>query len=246
MQAPNVDHLEITPLSQPPRVTIRVPGSKSITNRALVLAALNSAPECTLTGALWSEDTEVMVDCLKGLGFAIGEDWVHGLLHVQRPKTDRLIPAPAAELFVANSGTTMRFLTALVSLGRGRYRLDGSERMRQRPVADLLAALQQMGVRALSEAGNGCPPVVVEANSLRGGSVRIRGDVSSQFLSGLLLVAPCADGDLSIEVDGPLVSMPYVKMTLEMLQQWRLLVDCGLPALFVPGGQRPRRSVYAI
>src|SRR5437763_12680751 len=103
-----------------------------------------------------------------------------------------------------------------------------------------------MGLRELSEAGNGCPPFIVEANGLRGGCVRIRGDVSSQFLSGLLLVAPCADGDLSIEVDGPLVSMPYVKMTLEMLQQWRLRVDGGLPALFVPGGQRPRRSVYAI
>src|SRR5205807_625228 len=128
----------------------------------------------------------------------------------------------------------------------GRYRLDGSERMRQRPVGDLLAALQQMGVRALSEAGNGCPPVIVEANCLRGGSVRIRGDVSSQFLSALLLAAPCALGDLSIAVDGPLVSMPYVKMTLEMLRQWRLRVAGGLPALLVPGGQRPRRSLYAI
>jgi 3-phosphoshikimate 1-carboxyvinyltransferase len=227
-------------------VAIRVPGSKSITNRALVLAALNAERECILTGGLWSEDTEVMVDGLNRLGFAVGEDWVHSLLQVKRPRTDRLIPAEEADLFVANSGTTMRFLTALTSLGHGRYRLDGSERMRQRPIGDLLAALQQLGVCALSEAPNGCPPVVVGATGLHGGTVRIRGDVSSQFLSGLLLAAPCSEGEITIEVEGPLVSQPYVTMTLEMMKQWRLRVLGELPKLVIPGGQRPRRSVYVI
>ncbi len=238
--------LEIKPLRQPPHVAIRVPGSKSITNRALVLAALNAERECILTGALWSEDTEVMVEGLDRLGFAVGEDWVHSLLQVKRPSTDRLIPAEDADLFVANSGTTMRFLTALTSLGHGHYRLDGSERMRQRPIGDLLVALQQLGVIAVSEELNGCPPVVVEANGLHGGTVRIRGDVSSQFLSGLMLAAPCALGNITIEVDGPLVSQPYVTMTLEMMKQWRLRVLGELPKLVIPGGQRPRRSVYVI
>ena len=230
----------------PPRAVIRVPGSKSITNRALVLAALNSERECTLTGALWSEDTEVMVDCLNRLGYAVAEDWVHSLLQVQRPRGDRLIPADRADLFCANSGTTMRFLTALVGHGVGRYRLDGSARMRERPIGDLLVALEQLGVSATSESKNACPPVLVEANGLRGGTVSIRGDVSSQFLSGLLLAAPCADGDTTIEVDGPLVSAPYVSMTLAMMKQWRLEVH-SIPGKFhVPGGQRPRRSVYTI
>src|SRR5262249_46976607 len=121
-----------------------------------------------------------------------------------------------------------------------------SQRMRQRPIADLLAALNHLGVRASSEPGNGYPPVVVESQGLKGGAVRIRSDVSSQFLSGLLLAAPCAGGDTTIEVDGPLVSVPYLNMTLEMMKQWRLRVDGALPTLLIPGGQRPRRSVYAI
>jgi 3-phosphoshikimate 1-carboxyvinyltransferase len=140
----------------------------------------------------------------------------------------------------------MRFLTALVSLGQGRYRLDGSARMRERPIEDLLTALRGLGIKAHSEAGNGCPPVIIESAGLSGGTVRIRGDISSQFLTGLLLAAPCAAGTTTIEVDGPLVSEPYVAMTLAMLKQWRLRVDAAFPTFRIPGGQRPRRSLYAI
>src|SRR5277367_1397009 len=98
----------------------------------------------------------------------------------------------------------MRFLTALVSLGHGRYRLDGIPRMRERPIEDLLCALRQLGVRAFSEAGNGCPPVIVESQGLKGGNVRIRGDISSQFLSALLMVAPLAEDLVVIDVEPPL------------------------------------------
>src|SRR6202043_1619668 len=104
------------------------------------------------------------------------------------------IPSPSAALFVGNSGTTMRFLTAMVCLGHGRYRLDGVPRMRERPIEDLLAALRQLGAHARAERGNGCPPVVIEANGLPGGTVRVKGDVSSQFLSALLMAAPYARG----------------------------------------------------
>jgi 3-phosphoshikimate 1-carboxyvinyltransferase len=217
--------LEIIPLAKPPSATVTVPGSKSITNRALVLAALASRETaCTLTGALHSEDTEVMVDCLNRLGFRVDAGWDQATITVQQNNTGRLIPAVSADLFVANSGTTMRFLVAMVSLGVGTYRLDGVQRMRERPVEDLLAALRRVGVDARSENQTGCPPVVIRgAGGWSGSRLRVRGDVSSQFLSGLLLAAAWSrtDGqEVVIEIDGPLVSYPYVQLTLEMLNPW--------------------------
>jgi 3-phosphoshikimate 1-carboxyvinyltransferase len=219
---PLPDPLEIQPLSRAPSAAVRVPGSKSITNRALVLAALTArASPWILRGALRSEDTEVMIDCLRALGFGVLANWSDDTVLVSNSGPDR-IPARSADLFVANSGTTMRFLTAMVSLGHGRFRLDGVPRMRERPIADLLDGLGQLGVDAVSERRNGCPPVVVQADGLRGGAVRIRGGVSSQFLSGLLLAAPFASGPVTITVEGPLVSSPYVFMTVQMLRQWGL------------------------
>jgi 3-phosphoshikimate 1-carboxyvinyltransferase len=221
----NQETLEIEPLPGLPTATIHVPGSKSITNRALVLAALTGEGGVTeLRGALHSEDTEVMVAALRQLGFRVATDWESSVIRVAGTQ-GQLIPAREADLFVGNSGTSMRFLTALCSLGHGRYRLDGVPRMRERPIEDLLAALGQLGVRATSEKENGCPPVIIEADGLRGGHVRIRGDISSQFLSGLLLVAPFASSQVMIEVDGPLVSWPYVSMTVQMLRQWTLQVE---------------------
>src|SRR5262245_45579409 len=213
--------LEIIPLKQPPTATIRVPGSKSITNRALVLAALTAKGfACDLRGTLQSEDTEVMIEALRALGFRVFTEWPESVVVVSSREDEPIIPAAEAELFVANSGTTMRFLTGLVSLGHGRYRLDGVPRMRERPIEDLLVALRELGVIAYSEKNNGCPPVIVLANGLKGGCVRIKGDVSSQFLSGLLMAAPYAHTEVRIDVDGPLVSWPYVRMTAEMLGQW--------------------------
>src|SRR5262245_47734781 len=141
------DRLEIKPLERPLSATIRVPGSKSITNRALVLAALacRNGP-CVLDGALRSEDTEVMIESLSRLRFDARADWPANRITIGRNESGRLIPVSSADLFVANSGTTMRFLTAAVSLGRGRYRLDGVARMRERPINDLLDALAQLGV----------------------------------------------------------------------------------------------------
>jgi 3-phosphoshikimate 1-carboxyvinyltransferase len=217
--------LELTPLAKPPSATVTVPGSKSITNRALVLAALASRETaCTLTGALHSEDTEVMVDSLNRLGFRVAPDWPRAKITVHPNDTGRHIPAAVADLFVANSGTTMRFLAAMVSLGAGTYRLDGVSRMRERPVEDLLAALRQVGVDARSENQTGCPPVVIRGSGGWSASrLRVRGDVSSQFLSGLLLAAAWsrADGqEVVIDIDGPLVSVPYVELTLRMLNPW--------------------------
>src|SRR5207249_10482810 len=130
----------------------------------------------------------------RALGFRVLTDWPNSVVCVSSEADRPLIPAASADLWVANSGTTMRFLTALVGLGKGRYRLDGVQRMRERPIEDLLDALRQLGVEAHSEQRNGCPPVVVRTNGLTGGRARIRGDISSQFLSALLMVAPFARG----------------------------------------------------
>ncbi|MBM3997072.1 MAG: 3-phosphoshikimate 1-carboxyvinyltransferase [Planctomycetes bacterium] len=238
MQYPH--QIAIAPLTKPPHATVRVPGSKSITNRALVLAAL-TAHETVIDGALQSEDTEVMVDCLRRLGFTILPDWEAESIRVLHDSAQPRIPASSADLYVANSGTTMRFLAAMVALGNGRYRLDGVPRMRERPIADLLNALDQLGVKAVCEFNNGCPPVVIEANGLPGGTVHIRGDTSSQFLSGLLMAGSMARGDVIIIVDGPLVSVPYVSMTVAMMRQFGLSVFTGRAGQFaVHAPQTPK------
>jgi 3-phosphoshikimate 1-carboxyvinyltransferase len=239
--------LEIQPLSRRPRAAIQVPGSKSITNRAFILAALCSRThdDCTLIDWLNSEDTWVMLECLEALGYSTHLSKTR--MGFSRHHTDRIVPSQAADLFVANSGTTMRFLTAMLALGHGRYRLDGVPRMRERPIQDLLDALGQLGVKAYSETQNGCPPVIVEANGLPGGHVKIKGSVSSQFLSGLLMASPFAEADVQIEVDGPLVSVPYVDMTLAMMRQFNLKVEHDDRRLFrIPGQQRGGVNYYRI
>jgi 3-phosphoshikimate 1-carboxyvinyltransferase len=244
------DRLQIVPLRNNPRAEIRVPGSKSITNRALVLAALASNEDgCQLCGVLRCEDTEVMIEALRALGFGVEAHWRASppLVRVRRDNLFRPIPAQKADLFVGNSGTTMRFLTALVSLGHGRYRLDGVARMRERPIEDLLSALRKLGVQAHSERGDGFPPVLVETTGLRGGRVRIKGDLSSQFLSGLLMAAPLAREEVVIEVDGPMVSTPYVTMTVEMMKGFGVRVDCERDMRFVvPGRQEYVRHGFDV
>jgi len=223
-----VSSLEIQPVAGPIRATVTPPGSKSLTNRALVCAALAQGTS-QLTGVLDSEDTRVMVESLARLGIELAADWPAGTIDVVG--CGGRIPAKGAELFVANSGTTMRFLTAMAALGQGTFRLDGTPRMRQRPIRDLLDALAVLGVDAQSEPGNGCPPVVIQANGLAGGTAAIRGDVSSQFLSGLLMAAPCARGPLELKIDGELVSVPYVQMTLRVMRAFGSSVDASATAL---------------
>ncbi|WP_020468591.1 3-phosphoshikimate 1-carboxyvinyltransferase [Zavarzinella formosa] len=226
--------LTITPFTGTLNVTVDVPGSKSLTNRAMVLAAMS--PRCTLTGALQSEDTEVMIDCLRRLGWQVTEAWGKQEVTVERidANHDSKIPKTNAELFVGNSGTTIRFLTAMLALGNGHYRLDGIPRMRERPIGDLLDGLTQLGVNARSEADTGCPPVVLEAHGLKGGRVSVRADKSSQFLSGLLLALPFAEADTEVTITGPLVSEPYIAMTLSLLRQ------CGLSVEVQDGGRTYR------
>jgi 3-phosphoshikimate 1-carboxyvinyltransferase len=215
------NELEIVPRG-PIHGSIRPPGSKSITNRALVCAALADG-RSTLTGALDSEDSQVMIGALKKLGVRIHGRLGNGLVEVDGCGGE--LPAQAAELYVANSGTTVRFLAAMVSLGHGRFRLDGTARMRERPIGDLIESLRQLGVDAAAESPGGCPPVLIHAAGLRGGRARIRGDVSSQFLSGLLLAAPYAAQPATLTVEGELVSQPYVNMTLAVMEAFGVHTD---------------------
>jgi 3-phosphoshikimate 1-carboxyvinyltransferase len=218
MSEPSAYPVEITmtPWASPPqRARVRVPGSKSLTNRALIVAAMADGPS-TLTGALDSDDTRVMVDSLRRLGIALEHDPAAATIRVAG--CGGRIPAASAELFVANSGTSLRFLTAMLANGRGTYKLDGTPRMHQRPVADLLMALNGLGSDARSDLGTGCPPVTVNAGGLDGGYAFVKGDVSSQFLSGLLMALPYARETTSVEVDGTLVSRPYVAMTLAVME----------------------------
>ncbi|MGL4463971.1 MAG: 3-phosphoshikimate 1-carboxyvinyltransferase [Planctomycetia bacterium] len=216
--SPFVDPLPIPPARRPVQGEVRVPGSKSYTNRALPAAAL-AAGVSTITGLLDSEDTRVMMDSLRRLGVAIDHHPASSSVRVAGADlaAGGSFPNAAADLFLANSGTSMRFLTAVVAVGKGVYTLDGVARMRERPIGDLLAAMTALGVDARSLSGDDCPPVVVRAAGLPGGAVSLRGDVSSQFLSALLLAAPCAAAPLTIRVVGPLVSKPYVDMTLAVV-----------------------------
>jgi len=217
--------------------TVRVPGSKSLTNRALVIAALADGAS-RLDGALVAEDSEVLLRALSTLGFRVE---ARGPRIVVQGRGGS-VPERSAELDVRLSGTSMRFLTALVALGRGRYRLDGNARMRERPIQDLLSALRGLGADAVSEAGNGCPPVVVRAGGLRGGTATVEGSRSSQYLSALLMVAPYAGAPVTLEVAGELQSKPFIDMTLRLMSDFGVEVGREGYRRFdvAPGRYRPR------
>jgi len=237
--------IEIQSVRKPVMGSIRPPGSKSITNRALVCAALAKGTS-TLIGALDSEDTQVMVEGLEVLGIDV-DDRDDGKSLVVTGCGGN-IPNEQGRIFVGNSGTTIRFLTALVALGQGEYRLDGIARMRERPISDLVNALRQLGVEVVCETDDRCPPVVVKANGLAGGIARIKGNISSQYLSGLLMAAPCAAGPVTVEVEGTLVSVPYVEMTLAVMRSFgaEAEVASDYSKIVVPHSGYQAVATYAI
>ncbi len=212
----------ILPVQRPVSGAVRPPGSKSLTNRALIVSALAEGTS-QLSGVLESDDTRVMVASLQQLGVAVEWDREQKTIGITgcagRP------PAAEADLWLQNSGTSIRFLTALCALGHGTYRLDGNERMRERPIGDLVTALRQLGTSVDCAPETMCPPVTVHGTGLAGGEVTVSGDVSSQFLSGLLMAAPCAADPVTITVRGILVSQPYVTMTLEVMRAFGVSAD---------------------
>jgi 3-phosphoshikimate 1-carboxyvinyltransferase len=234
--------LPIHPVSHPIEGTIRVPGSKSITNRALLLAALAEGPS-RLEGALFSDDTRYMEAALNQLGVPVRGDEKAETYEVEG--RGGAFPTAEAELFLGNAGTATRFLSAALCLGQGNYHVDGIPRMRQRPIGDLLGALRELGADITST--DDCVPLEIRAKGLKGGAVKLRGDASSQFLSALLLVAPKTRDGLKIDIDGPLFSKPYVEMTLRMLEQWGATSENqDLASFYVAGNQNFKAQNYII
>ena len=222
---------------------VRVPGSKSITNRALLVAALARGTS-RLSGALESDDTRVMRVALAALGCKLEVDGdalrVHG--------RDGRFTAPAAALDVANSGTTARFLTAAAALADGPVVIDGSPRMRERPIADLVDALGALGARCEILGRAGCPPVRVAGGGLAGGVARIDARRSSQYVSAVLLAAPYARQDVTLVAEsGRVVSRPYVDLTLALMRDFGADAGwCAQDSLRVAAGRGYRARDYAI
>ncbi len=237
------DTIEIQPATGPVSGTPVIPGSKSITNRALVTAALGDGTS-TLTGPLFSDDTHYMAQALHQLGIPVRADEAARTMTVDG--SAGTIPATSADLYIGNSGTTARFLAAVVALGTGPYRIDGDEAMRKRPIGPLLDALRQLGVDAASEAGNDCPPVRITSQGLPGGEVTMPGNLSSQYFTGLMLAAPAARDTVTIHVAGELISRPYIAITAEVMRAFGAEVELGEDTFTVPGGQRYRSREYAI
>jgi 3-phosphoshikimate 1-carboxyvinyltransferase len=232
---------EVRPLSHCDGV-VTIPGSKSYTHRALILSSLADG-ESVLIHALRCEDTEHTVQAL--IKFGVEVFWESDRVRVQGKGGK--FKATDDRIDVGNSGASMRFLTALAALKNGVTLLDGSERMRKRPVGELLNGLGELGVKAYSQKGDDCPPVIVESQGLKGGTVRIKGEESSQFLSSLLMVAPYALKDVGIDVIGPLASKPYVDITQDVMSAFGVEIKSqGFRSFFVKAGQRYLPQKYRI
>jgi len=211
-----VDFLDIAPIAHI-EGTLRLPGSKSISNRSLLMAAL-ARGTTELTGLLEAEDVDRMREALTALGVRIetaasGATLVHGVAGT--------FPVRRAALFLGNAGTAFRPLTAVLALSRGDYELSGAPRMHQRPIGDLVDALRALGADIRYGGTAGFPPLTIAPGDIdAGGSVAIRGDVSSQFVTALLMALPLAGGGTAVEVEGELISRPYVDMTLALMRRF--------------------------
>lgn len=218
----------IHPITHPLDASVRVPGSKSLTNRALLIAALADGTT-RLENALFSDDSRYFASALQTLGFDLQVDESTQTMTVTG--LGGRIPADHAELFIGNAGTAARFLSAFLTLGRGQYTLDGEPRMRERPIGDLVETLEALG--AIIQPSNQpianrkliCPPITIHASSLPGGRANIAGDISSQFLSALLMVAPYAKNPVTLTLSTELNSKPYVEMTLAIMEEFGVTVE---------------------
>jgi len=235
---------KITPAPGPVCGSIRPPGSRSITNRALIVAALAEGTSQIEEVGL-SDDTRVCAEALGALGISVTIAEADRTMRVEG--CGGSVPEGPREINTGDSGTATRFMTALVAAGCGRYRVDGSARMRERPIQDLLDGLKALGVEAESEWGTGCPPVRLDTPGLAGGKVRVAGAVSSQYLSGLLMAAPAASAPVTIEIAGELVSKPYVDMTLAVMRDFGVEVRReGYARFEVPAPAAYRARRYAV
>ena len=224
------------------RVQITVPGSKSYTHRMLIATALSTG-QCSLENCLISEDTQFTQTALSQLGADLRTESDHVYIYGRDGKW-----LPCEEpLFLGNSGTSMRLLAAVVVLGKGVYRLIGTTRMHERPIQNLLDALNQLDIDAFSINQDGCPPVEIHAGHVSGGSVSIDCGTSSQYLSGLLLMAPILKGGLDVHVTKGPVSRPYIDMTLQVMARFGIRYERdGYQHFKVDGNQRYQPGDYVV
>ena len=209
--------------------TVRLPGSKSISNRVLLLAALAQG-ETEIGGLLDADDTRVMQEALKKLGVRFSGARVAGV--------GGAFPIKQAELFLGNAGTAFRPLTAALALSDGDYRLSGVPRMHERPIADLVDALRGIGARIDYLGKQGYPPLHIRSAKVVASEVKVKGDVSSQFLTALLMALPLTGRPATIEVEGELVSKPYVEITLNAMRRFGIDVKrAGWNRFDVPAGE---------
>ena len=216
---------------------VNLPGSKSLSNRALLIAALAEGTT-KITNLLDSDDTRHMLNALQKLGvdYTLSEDRTECIVTGNGGpfETDRPL-----ELFLGNAGTAMRPLTAALTLGRGKYLLTGEPRMKERPIGHLVDALCQAGAQIAYLENEGYPPLKIHANGLKGGAVEIDGSISSQFLTALLMAAPMAQEDMTITIVGELVSKPYIDITLDIMQRFGVeVVNEEYQRFIVKAGQR--------
>jgi len=216
---PSATTVEILPVRSAFGGTVYLPGSKSLTNRALLVAALADGPS-TLKNALDCDDSRHLIEALKKLGVLIEvtpQDRGDGL-EVKIIGCAGNFPIKSGSFYLGNAGTATRFLTAALTIAEGKYVVDGDDRMRERPISQLVDALKLLGAEA--KAPTGCPPVTVGRRRLRGGEVNISGGTSSQYISALLMVAPFAERRVAVRIVGPLVSSPYVDLTLRVMNEF--------------------------
>ena len=235
--------IEIKPHNIKPCCEVIVPGSKSYSHRILIASALSDGA-CRIENLLFSEDTRLTMQALRQLGIRIDDTSSEHIIVYGDSGTLKPCANP---IFLGNSGTSMRLLTAVAALGRGTVTLTGTDRMAERPIQDLIDALVQLGVRIRATYGNGCPPVEINGEKMRGGPVNINCRTSSQYLSALLLIAPHTDRGLDIAVtEGP-VSRPYVDMTVDVMNRFGVKVGReGYDRFEIAGRQAYRAGAYTV
>ncbi|CAN5831072.1 3-phosphoshikimate 1-carboxyvinyltransferase [soil metagenome] len=236
------DPLPIEPVVGPLDADVRVPGSKSLTNRALVCAALADGTS-VVEGALFADDTDAMVAVLRSVGVEVVTDPAGERITVAGRASS--LPASGAVVDVRQSGTTARFALPMLAAGHGTYRVTAHPQMQARPMETTFAALRHLGAGVEEQGGVGRLPVTVTGGGLRSGLLQLPGDVSSQFLSGLLLVGPCLPDGLVIEVTTELVSRPYVELTIAVMEAFGASVEVLDRHTFsvAPGGYRSHTYV---
>jgi 3-phosphoshikimate 1-carboxyvinyltransferase len=232
------DTLAVTP-GGPVAGTVRVPGSKSHTNRSLVIAGLADGAS-TVEGALFADDTLAMMEGLRALGFEVAAD--EAARRVEVKGLGGRIPAAEARVDARDAGTVMRFLTAVAALGRGTFVVDGSARMRERPIGDLARGLRGLGVEVRSTERDGYPPLEVRAQGLAGGTAKVSAATSSQFASALLLAAPCAAEPVTVELEGEVVSRPFLDLTLALMEEFGAEIERAGEGVFRVEAPRPYRA----